>query len=261
MKQQLLIFTDLDGTLLDHHTYRFDAASQALAEIKARGYPLVLVSSKTAAELQSVQQQLGIRFPFVSENGAAVYWYLQDKLCTEVFAPDRQLILEHINRLRENHGYSLTGFSDCDVSEIVELTGLDYASAARAADREYTEPLLWQDTEQRFIEFSAQLASEGLRVLQGGRFRTVMGRYDKAMTMNYLKDTLVQDGPVITVALGDSPNDNEMLNNADIAVVIASAHSSKLSVSGPSWIIHTEKPGPEGWQQAMDQILNKYPAR
>ncbi len=85
-----------------------------------------------------------------------------------------------------------------------------------------------------------------------------MGQCDKSIALNWLADRYRQQGPCITVALGDSMNDEAMLNNADIAVVIHSSHSSKLRVTRPDWILHTESPGPEGWQQAMSEILKKY---
>ena len=132
---QLIIFTDLDGTLLDHHSYSFEAASEALAEIKSRDYPLVLISSKTAAEIQDIQQQLAIASPFISENGAAVYWYDKGSLKSQVFAPTRKQLLATIHALRLEHDYQFVGFADCTTESIVGMTGLDLESAGRAANR------------------------------------------------------------------------------------------------------------------------------
>ena len=255
---QLIIFTDLDGTLLDHHSYSFEAASRALAEIKSRGYPLVLTSSKTAIEIQSIQQKLAIVSPFISENGAAVYWRDKTRLKNKIFATPRKQVLADIHALRAEHSYKFTGFADCDTEAIVNMTGLNFDEAARAASREFTEPLLWQDTEERFTIFESQLIDKGLRVLQGGRFRTVMGHYDKSIALKWLTDNYRKQNPCTTVALGDSINDEAMLNNADIAVVIQSPHSSKLKVNQPDWVLHTNAGGPEGWQQAMSEILQKY---
>ena len=41
----VMVFTDLDGTLLDHDTYAFDAARPALAALTARAIPVVPVTS------------------------------------------------------------------------------------------------------------------------------------------------------------------------------------------------------------------------
>ena len=68
-----VIITDLDGTLLDHDTYSYEAAAHALAEITLRGIPLILNSSKTRSEIEELRERLLNDHPFVVENGAAVY--------------------------------------------------------------------------------------------------------------------------------------------------------------------------------------------
>ena len=68
-----LVVTDLDGTLLNHHDYAFDAAQVAIAELKAKGIPVVLNTSKTYAETVTIREKLGIGDPFIVENGSCLY--------------------------------------------------------------------------------------------------------------------------------------------------------------------------------------------
>jgi mannosyl-3-phosphoglycerate phosphatase len=68
----LLIFTDLDGTLLDHDTYDFSPALPALTALRADNVPLILCSSKTRAELEYWKERLNIHDPFISENGGVL---------------------------------------------------------------------------------------------------------------------------------------------------------------------------------------------
>ena len=68
-----IIFTDLDGTLLDKETYSFELARPALQMIKQKGIPLVLSSSKTRTEIELYRKELENAHPFVSENGGAVF--------------------------------------------------------------------------------------------------------------------------------------------------------------------------------------------
>ena len=42
-----LIFTDLDGSLLDHHSYSFAPAVPLLAELDALGIPVIPITGKT----------------------------------------------------------------------------------------------------------------------------------------------------------------------------------------------------------------------
>lgn len=71
--RRIVVFTDLDGTLLDHATYRFDAALPALRLLKARQIPLVVCSSKTASEIEALRNRLRLSHPFISENGGAIF--------------------------------------------------------------------------------------------------------------------------------------------------------------------------------------------
>jgi HAD superfamily hydrolase (TIGR01484 family) len=48
----IVVFTDLDGTLLDHHTYEWTAARPALQRLTQTGTPCVFVTSKTRAEVE-----------------------------------------------------------------------------------------------------------------------------------------------------------------------------------------------------------------
>ena len=68
----LLVFTDLDGSLLDHDDYSFSAALPALSRLRDHAVPLVPLTSKTLAEMRVLQQALHNPHPFVIENGSAI---------------------------------------------------------------------------------------------------------------------------------------------------------------------------------------------
>ncbi|MFH1490792.1 MAG: HAD-IIB family hydrolase, partial [Pseudomonadota bacterium] len=69
-----MIFTDLDGTLLDHETYEWKEAEPALNRCKLLRIPLILVSSKTRAEINVIRNELGLTAPFISENGGGIFF-------------------------------------------------------------------------------------------------------------------------------------------------------------------------------------------
>ena len=69
-----LIFSDLDGTLLDHNNYTFDQALPALNWIKKKNIPLILASSKTYEEMLHLQSELMIDHPFIFENGSGIHF-------------------------------------------------------------------------------------------------------------------------------------------------------------------------------------------
>jgi mannosyl-3-phosphoglycerate phosphatase family protein len=67
-----VIFTDIDGTLIDLETYEAGASIAAVADLVRQRTPVVLCSSKTRAEQQALRALLGIPDPFVVENGGAI---------------------------------------------------------------------------------------------------------------------------------------------------------------------------------------------
>jgi mannosyl-3-phosphoglycerate phosphatase len=50
----LAVFTDLDGSLLGHHTYSFENALPALEHIREQRIPLVYITSKTRPEVERI---------------------------------------------------------------------------------------------------------------------------------------------------------------------------------------------------------------
>ena len=70
---QYVVFVDLDGTLLGTDAASWEAAAPALEALRGHGIPLILVSSKTRAEVESLRRHLQHQDPFIVENGAAIF--------------------------------------------------------------------------------------------------------------------------------------------------------------------------------------------
>jgi mannosyl-3-phosphoglycerate phosphatase len=144
------IVTDLDGTLLDHHDYSWDGARAALAEIDRRRIPLILTTSKTRAELLPLRKKLRNTWPFIPENGGAVFfprdtwpYTVPDTVASESYqilmiGRPYQFIRTVFAKLQLD--YPIRGFADMEVGEISALTGLDHEEAVLARQREFSEP-------------------------------------------------------------------------------------------------------------------------
>jgi mannosyl-3-phosphoglycerate phosphatase len=240
----LLVFSDLDGTLLDHDTYSWAAAKPALSALAKIGAGLILASSKTAAEMQVVQADVGVsQWPAIVENGAGLlgkrapqmtdYNSIRTALFTAPFKGQFQ------------------GFGDMTVTDVTDATGLSPDDAERAKARAFSEPGIWHGTTTQRTHFLTHLAARGITAREGGRFLTLSMGKTKADQMTAI---IKRYKPVQTMALGDAPNDIEMLQAADHGVIIANPHRTALPTlpeEASGKIIRTKKPGPAGWNDAV----------
>ena len=92
--------------------------------------------------------------------------------------------------------------------------------------------------------------------IEGGQFLSIQGKYDKGLATRWLRSHNANSEGLI-IALGDGPNDQTMLSEADIAVVIKSPKSYSLKVEGPLRVIHTDNTGPQGWTEGIIEALTQ----
>ena len=265
---KLLIFTDLDATLIDHQTYSYTPARPALNLLKKLACPVIFNSSKTIAEQQRLRAELNIQDPFIVENGAAVVIppgtldrpasATEDEI--EIFGVPYSEIVTYLAEVRQQQGYRFRGFADFSASQIAHITGLSLPGAIAAKQRLGTEPLIWEDEESLYPDFVRAIATKHLQTTWGGRFRHVMSHTDKGQALNWLVDRYRTVFPQIewtVVALGDSPNDLEMLRVADIGVLIPNPHRAAFEVTGVNNLMSTELPGPAGWSEVVQAIVER----
>ena len=250
---QIMVVSDLDGSFLDHSSYNFEAASPALNQLREMGVLPVFASSKTASEIRKIQENIGLTAPFACENGAAFYVPSQ-RAPLKIFASKRLEWIDAVHEVREVLGAKFFGFSDWQAEYLAEVTGLTAAEARRAQQREFTEPILWQDTPEKQRQFEGALRDLGLITQEGGRFISIQSRFDKGSSTKWWRS---QHDPLRTcvIALGDSPNDEALLDAADIAIVIESEKSNLLRPRTPCRVIRTVLSGPSGWNEGIQEAL------
>jgi mannosyl-3-phosphoglycerate phosphatase family protein len=267
----VVIYTDLDGTLLDHHTYSHAAADPMLAELAQRGIPVVPCTSKTRAELLPLRLALHNRHPFIVENGAAVlipHGYFEQPpedagdcdgyLSHSLVAPRRHW-LQLIERLPDDQRRLFRTFSSMPTRQIAELTGLDEDSAARAAEREFGEPLQWLGEDAQREPVYEALRALGARVLEGGRFVHVSGNCDKGLALNWLNDVYAAnlgERPV-SIAIGDGNNDIAMLEAADHALIVRSPAHPPPTLNRQNGVSISHALGPQGWAEGVRELLQQ----
>lgn len=253
----IVVFSDLDGTLLDHHSYRHDAAAPALKRLAAAGIPLVLVTSKTAAEVTPLRTDLGFAHcPAVVENGAGTLEPNQDR---PTDAASHGRLMAVLNSLPEGLRRPFVGFSDMDVAGIAQATGLSPEAARNAASRDFSEPGRWTGEEAGKAAFLTALQGHGIVAQQGGRFLTLSFGGDKAGGLRRIASRY-RNGDLSTIALGDAPNDAAMLAEADYGVVVRNPdHGGPGPIAGEAEgrVVRTTLSGPAGWNEAVNALLDR----
>lgn len=251
----LLVFTDLDGTLIDHSTYRWDAALPALKALKSMGAGVVLASSKTAAEISVLQKELDLQqWPAIVENGSGLLQPTDSNTQQNDQYDQLRLVIDSCpEKLREK----FQGFGDMTAEVVASNTGLAVASAVLAKDRVYSEPGLWTGSDLEREEFLALLSHKGVTGRYGGRFLTLSFGATKA---DHMSELMEQFKPRHSVALGDAPNDIEMLEAADYGVVVRNPHREELAplaTEAQGRIFRTELAGPPGWNDAILKLIER----
>lgn len=248
----MIIFSDLDGTLLDEH-YSFSPARPALSQLKNQGIPLVLATSKTRAELATLQGALGGEPSLIFENGAGLALAQDGDAAVEIFGPGYAGILERLASLGAVAA-PFEGFAALGAERVAALTGLDASATAQAMAREASEPGLFHGDAVALKRFRAALAPEGLRAVHGGRFLHVMPQRDKVDGLRTLAARLAPGRP--TIALGDGENDRAMLEAADFAVIIPRPDGTHLALKRMERVTLAPAPGPTGWAQAVPAVIH-----
>lgn len=258
----MIIFSDLDGSLLDHATYAHEAAAPALRALAQKGIPLILCSSKTRAEMISIWNELELNSPFIVENGAAVFLRKEHFLAGEpgwqpvgdgwrMFALGEPIAQVRARFAKFRGQFKAMGFGHLGDKEVAAMTGLSLRQAALARQREFNEPVWLPDPDGQAEAFSEAAHEAGLQVTRGGRFFHLLAGGDKGKAVQKVSELYRAHDPALyTMAIGDAPNDLPMLAMVDRPVLVARPDGSHadLELDG---LIREPGEGPKGWNAAV----------
>jgi len=154
-------------------------------------------------------------------------------------------------------GCRVRGFGDMSAEEVAALTGLSAVEAARAKLRDFDEPFVLERDDASQLQAVVQgIRDQGFQWTRG-RFFHILGNSDKGKAVRILTSLYKERfGEVVTVALGDSPNDIPMLRAVDHPVVVQHPDGSYdgdvcRCLVGDGRLIKAAGVGPEGWNRAV----------
>lgn len=272
----LLIFTDLDGTLLNADDYRYDAALPVLQALQRQQIPVIPVTSKTRREVAALRQQIAPQDPFIVENGSAIFLTKGDRRfdssvvnqfptdVTETFQicrlgctyDEARRALVELSRLLNS---PLQGFGDLSAAALQEMTGLALEAIPLAQARDFTEPFVMPKTIHPDL-LDAAVRQVGMGVVVGDRFSHLIGPHaGKGMAVRLLiaaYQSVIPEQSIYTIGLGNSPNDLEMLETVDLPIVIPGSAGAHPALIDRGWQIAPES-GSRGWAIAVQQALQE----
>jgi mannosyl-3-phosphoglycerate phosphatase len=272
MKQ--IVFTDLDGTLLDLVTYSYEKSIAGVNRLKEIGMPLIFCSAKTRAEQEVYRRKLENFHPFIVENGGAIfiprgyfpfsfeYHRSIDELLVIELGTSYEEVRQLLGKVIEEGGFHFRGFGDMSDEEVAEETGLDIESAKLAKQREYDETVVIASgakqshiTSGEIDEFLRKIEQAGLNWTHGGRFYGVMRDNDKGKAVKIVTGLYREMwGEIETIGLGDSLNDLPMLSTVDIPILVQKRDYAWENIDVPN-LHKVQGIGPDGWSRAIKEIF------
>ncbi len=256
-----IIYTDLDGTLLDHDNYSFNDAKDTLEKLKNKDIPVIICTSKTRAEIVFFREKIGNKHPFISENGGGIfipknYFDFEfdfDRKDDDYFiislGPKYEKLVKTIKKIKEN--FEIKSFFDMNPEEIAKDSNLDIKYAKLAKQREFDIPFKVKNFKNE-DEVLRIIRENNLRFTKGGRYYHLMGNNSKGRAVNILTDLYKKRyDEVFTIGIGDSDNDFSMLDSVDRGYLVMKKNEEYASKEyNPAGEI-----GPKGWRRVVEKEL------
>ncbi len=261
-----IVFTDLDGTLLDHFSYSYEKSMPGIELLKKEEIPLVLVSSKTRPEMISIHTDLSLDSPFIFENGAGIFYPMDESGRYKIELNGRSIeeLSEEIHRLKNLLDREIKTILEMDIEEIVTYTGLSEEKAKYSVMRVASLPfILPEKTEislERMDEINKKLAAKDLRLTRGGRFyhfSSINANKGFAVKriMDFYRDIYHPEG-LFTSCIGDSENDIPMMDQVDRPFLVKKHDGTHID-TGKVKTGLTRGIGPEGFTEAVKLFVNE----
>ena len=258
---KILIFTDLDATLLHRDTFKFDAIKEYLKQLLSNGIFIIPNTSKTEKEILEFNNELGSNLPYISENGAAINGLdlLNSNLPKElILSRDKNNLINIFKKtVPENLQNKCKWLSEMDKKKQSLIFGLEDEKLKMALDRKYTIPFVFEGNKNEKKELSKIVKKKGLALQEGGRVINLTDKVNKAKALQvFVRFFKKNNKNVKTIAVGDNYNDLDMLKTSDFPCLVFN-DKFKLDQIPINDLIITNKPSPEGWADVIKKALVK----
>lgn len=266
---QKVIFTDIDGTLLDSYFPDLNKAKKLVEKTLLNGIHLILCSSKTELEQDLIRSNIHLKEPFIVENGGATIIPLgyfkkskfnhskkfQNKYIIETGGSSFK-IRSLLKKIRTKHKINFKGTSDLSIAELSKITKLSEDYAKRMIKRKYSETIVQIDSKD-MPYFVTNLEELGLKVIPGGQYFDITLGNDKGTAAKILMEIFRKEyeNDVIFFGIGDSKNDESMLSLMNHSILVQKPDASWQNLRIDN-LQKVKGIGTRGWEVALEIILN-----
>ena len=275
MTKNVLIFTDLDGTLLNFKTFDVAPILPFISKLKDAGIQIIPNSSKCHFEIKEIISKINLLSPYITENGAAIYipknlFLKQPRGSTEQgknwvlkLGIEKDIINQ---KIRQNSFKKYMKFilflRNMTKLQKSYYTGLKPESLDRTDEREFSEPLIWMGSNTELDNFKKALNEEGLSIIHGARLLHLTGLNTKGEAMKILSDYYSEidyfdnqeTNEIKVISCGGSKNDLSMLEISDYAVVIRLPDMRPIDLKRKDNVFNSRKIAPLGWQETLEEM-------
>jgi mannosyl-3-phosphoglycerate phosphatase len=270
-----LIFTALEGALIDPRTDSFAGAEEAVYELDRRKIAYILLTSRTREEIEPVRRKLGHNHPFVTENGGGIFFpdgYFSVRI-PDVARVARYLsiaqgrpyaeVCEALDDIAEETAVGVAGFHHMSVREIAENTGIKPRNAELARAREFDEPFYFTSADDKAIaRFVEAARTRGYDVRRGATFWHFSAKCEPARAVRTIAGLFRESTrtKLRLVGIGGSEEDRAWLSAVNQAVLLpgpgeVSDPSDRSRTTTGTAATMGEAPGPAGWNAAILNII------
>ena len=260
-KFSLIIFTDLDGSLLHRDNFKFDEIKDYIKNLIDNEIIIIPNTSKTEKEIEEFIKELGSDLPFISENGSSISGLnlinpnFPKKI---VLSRDKEELIKIFNsKVPEYLKAKCKFISDMNSKQQNNIFGLQENHLKNALNRKYTIPFLFEGDKKEKNKLSNILRSSSLTMQEGGRVLNIGDNTNKVKSMNQvLKIYKKLESKIKVIAVGDNFNDLDMLRNCDIPCLVFNDQFKQDQINIDNLIV-SNKPSPEGWADVIKTALVK----
>ncbi len=259
--QKILIFTDLDGSLLHRDTFKFDGIKDYIKKLLSKGIFIIPNTSKTEKEILEFNNELGSNLPYITENGATINGLdlLNPNLPKElILGKDKNNLINIFKKLvPENLQNKCKWLSNMDKKKQSLIFGLEDEKLNMALDRKYSIPFIFEGTKSEMKQLSTIVKKKGLALQEGGRVINLTDKVNKAKALQvFVRFFKKNNKNIKTIAVGDNYNDLDMLRSCDVPCLVFN-DKFKLDQINIDNLIFSNKPSPEGWADVIKKALDK----